>query len=162
MCLSFMMFLTLLRLAEPILSQGMPLPYSSIRTLQPNEALRSPKATIPELQNVSKAAVILLILLLCANCLLYYKVWFLETTLVIDPKHPGSNSQRQGPFGPSSSFPKHLDPMLFLDKDPDSRTTEQWLEILQQQEMVHQLELEKWGEMLGTATELLRKVRENR
>ncbi|XP_059095137.1 protein Aster-A-like [Tigriopus californicus] len=143
---------------EPILSQGMPLPYTSIRTLQPNEALRSPKSTAPELQNVSKAAVILLILLLSANCLLYYKVWFLETTLVVDPSHSESNSHRGN--GPSS-FYKHLDPSLFLDKDPDSQTTEQWLGILQQQEMVHQLELEKWGEMLGAATELLRKTEDS-
>ena len=37
-------------------------------------------------------------------------------------------------------------------------STEDWLALLQKQEMVHQMELEKWHEMLGAATELLRKV----
>ena len=37
-------------------------------------------------------------------------------------------------------------------------STEEWLSLLQKQEMVHQMELEKWHEMLGAATELLRKV----
>ena len=38
-------------------------------------------------------------------------------------------------------------------------STEEWLALLQKQEMVHQMELEKWHEMLGAATELLRKVK---
>jgi hypothetical protein len=47
--------------------------------------------------------------------------------------------------------------------DPGSapNTAEEWLSLLQKQEMVHQMELEKWHEMLGAATELLRKTEQS-
>lgn len=54
-----------------------------------------------------------------------------------------------------------LDPELLvaLEKGRQKeRSTEQWLLLLQKQELIHQMELEKWHEMLGMATELLRKV----
>eukprot|EP00095_Tigriopus_kingsejongensis_P002127 maker-scaffold447_size167621-snap-gene-0.51 protein:Tk02127 transcript:maker-scaffold447_size167621-snap-gene-0.51-mRNA-1 annotation:"gram domain-containing protein 1b" len=98
-----------------------------------------------------KLAVILLISLLGANCFLFYKMWFLETTLVVDRQLQESNSKRIDPM-------IHLDPAWFLAKDGETRSTQQWLEILRQQEMVHQLELEKWNEMLGAATQLLRRT----
>ena len=46
-----------------------------------------------------------------------------------------------------------------MDPGQSPTSTEEWLSLLQKQEMVHQMELEKWHEMLGAATELLRKVR---
>ncbi len=51
-----------------------------------------------------------------------------------------------------------IDPVFFMDTGSAPTTAEEWLALLQKQEMVHQLELEKWHEMLGAATELLRKV----
>ena len=35
---------------------------------------------------------------------------------------------------------------------------ETWLKILQRQEAVHQLELQKWHDLLGTAASLLKQV----
>ena len=53
-----------------------------------------------------------------------------------------------------------IDPILLMDSSTGPPTsTEDWLALLQKQEMVHQMELEKWHEMLGAATELLRKVK---
>ena len=34
----------------------------------------------------------------------------------------------------------------------------EWLKLLHRQEVLHQLELEKWHKILGTATDLLRQV----
>jgi hypothetical protein len=51
-----------------------------------------------------------------------------------------------------------IDPVFLVDPGSAPNTAEEWLSLLQKQEMVHQMELEKWHEMLGAATELLRKV----
>ena len=38
------------------------------------------------------------------------------------------------------------------------KSEEDWIKLVQRQEMLHQLELEKWHDLLGTATHLLRQV----
>ena len=56
---------------------------------------------------------------------------------------------------------RFLDPDLVLssaERDPKSRA--EWLDLLRKQELMHQIEVEKWADTLGAANELLRKVRE--
>ena len=104
-------------------------------------------------QDVSfRAILVLLTLLLCANSLLFYQMWSLESRMSND----AFNSKV------STSAYDHLkfwDAATILGAtEENERTTEQWLQLLRKQEAVHQMELEKWHEMLEMATELLRKV----
>ena len=50
------------------------------------------------------------------------------------------------------------DPTLFFVKQGVPKTEDDWVKLVQRQEMLHQLELEKWHDLLGTATHLLRQV----
>lgn len=97
-----------------------------------------------------KVILILLMALLTANSILFYQMWNLETRI----------SQTTDAKSPSSDFDhwKNFDPTLLLGEDDPHRTSEQWLALLRKQEAIHQMELEKWNEMLQVATELLRKV----
>jgi hypothetical protein len=51
------------------------------------------------------------------------------------------------------------DPSLVFVKSGLPKKEEDWVKLIQKQEMLHQLELEKWHDLLGTATQLLRQVR---
>lgn len=48
--------------------------------------------------------------------------------------------------------------MFLQDDELVPKSTEQWLNLLQKQERIHEMELDKWHDMLGVATELLRQV----
>jgi hypothetical protein len=50
------------------------------------------------------------------------------------------------------------DPTLFFVKQGIPKTEDDWIKLVQRQEVLHQLELEKWHDLLGTATHLLRQV----
>lgn len=60
------------------------------------------------------------------------------------------------------------EPPLASQLDPDHtlmfshqgipKTEDDWIKLVQKQEVLHQLELEKWHQLLGTATHLLRQV----
>ena len=101
-----------------------------------------------------KLIFVLLIGLLLANSVLFYKLWNLEVRLA-DPSDRDSDltTGGGGRFGGFQRF----DPSLLL-KDPP-KTQEDWMRVLQRQEVIHQVELEKWHQLLGTATSLLRQVR---
>jgi hypothetical protein len=50
------------------------------------------------------------------------------------------------------------DPTLFFVTQGIPKTEDDWIKLVQRQEVLHQLELEKWHDLLGTATQLLRQV----
>ena len=50
------------------------------------------------------------------------------------------------------------DPTLYFVKQGIPKTEDDWIKLVQRQEVLHQLELEKWHDLLGTATQLLRQV----
>ena len=37
----------------------------------------------------------------------------------------------------------------------------EWMKLLHRQELIHQMELEKWHDLIGAATELLRQVKKD-
>ena len=51
------------------------------------------------------------------------------------------------------------DPTLVFTKSGLPKSDEDWIKLVRKQEILHQLELEKWHQLLGTATQLLRQVR---
>jgi hypothetical protein len=57
-----------------------------------------------------------------------------------------------------SDSPMSPDPTLFFVKQGIPKTEDDWIKLVQRQEVLHQLELEKWHDLLGTATQLLRQV----
>ena len=87
-----------------------------------------------------KVILILLSGLLLANSVLFYKMWDLEAKL----GSPLSNLE-EVLFEATREHGASMD-----------RTT--WLKILQRQEAAHQLELQKWHDLLGTAASLLKQV----
>ena len=108
--------------------------------------------------------------LLLSNSVLFYKLWDLEDRLLktsgstgyFDYLH-GSDSTRLG-TGQSFKDPENKNSET-LHPDDDiihnihtPKTTADWLQLLHRQEVAHQLELEKWHAILGTATDLLRQV----
>ena len=112
---------------------------------------QSPSATAPRASasanstgisdSLVKVILILLSGLLLANSVLFYKMWDLEAKL----GSPLSNLE-EVLFEATREHGAALD-----------RTT--WLKILQRQEAAHQLELQKWHDLLGTAASLLKQVR---
>jgi hypothetical protein len=56
------------------------------------------------------------------------------------------------------AFQLYLDTSMFIVKPDFPKGDEDWLRLLHKQESLHQLEVEKWHELLGTATHLLRQV----
>jgi len=136
----------------------------------------------PSLNDVLvKFILILLAGLFLANSVLFYKLWGLEERLLVpSPLQPTNAQQKQQQqvhsrhkTGSSSSF----DPVEFLQyefkKHPidggdsvggvggPNQNTVDLVRLLHRQEMVHQLELEKWHEMIGGATELLRQTEQS-
>lgn len=87
-----------------------------------------------------KVILILLSGLLLANSVLFYKMWDLEAKL----GSPLSNLE-EVLFEATREHGASMD-----------RTT--WLKILQRQEAAHQLELQKWHDLLGTAASLLKQT----
>lgn len=90
--------------------------------------------------SVVKIIFMLLTGLLLANSLLFYKMWDLEAKLGT----PMTNLEEV---------------LVAASKDPRSIDRETWLKILQRQEAAHQLELQKWHDLLGTAASLLKQVK---
>ncbi len=100
-----------------------------------------------------KCVVALLVTLLCANTVLFYKMWFIETKLF------DGQSRMQTPEDVLRVTVRAAAAAASEDaSDSTSRQSTEWLTVLQRQELQHQMELERWYEILGTATELLRKV----
>ena len=100
-----------------------------------------------------KFILILLAGLLLANSILFYKLWDLEDRLI----HATPSTTRSPPY-------PDFDPTEFLQyesKQEGPKNTIDWMKVLHRQEVIHQMELEKWHEMIGGATELLRQVRTN-
>ena len=87
-----------------------------------------------------KVILILLSGLLLANSVLFYKMWDLEAKL-------GS---------PLSNLEEVL--LEATKEHGASMDRNTWLKILQRQEAAHQLELQKWHDLLGTAASLLKQV----
>uniref|UniRef100_T1J6N1 VASt domain-containing protein n=1 Tax=Strigamia maritima TaxID=126957 RepID=T1J6N1_STRMM len=85
-----------------------------------------------------KIVLFILVVLLCLNALLYYKLWSLET-------------QANKLFLPST----YLD-FDFIKNSPLS--SEEWAELVQQQEQLHQVEMQKWMEILENSIQLLQQT----
>ncbi|KRT84577.1 hypothetical protein AMK59_896, partial [Oryctes borbonicus] len=79
---------------------------------------------------------VVLIVLVILNVMLYYKLWSLE-----------------------GASPYTLIDFHVL-KDPP-KTHEEWVKLLQQQETLHTVEMQKWQRILKTAIELLRETEES-
>ena len=119
--------------------------------------------------------VILLLLsgLFLANSVLFYKLWDLEERLLTASskrthssyfggrdsmdtfedvlKYSHDNENRQ-------AFKESSDDVVFDYTNATPKEVPEWLKLLHRQEVLHQLELEKWHKILGTATDLLRQV----
>ena len=127
--------------------------------LAPQDYLSHPSSSLISISSgfLFKVIVVLLVSLLLANSLLFYKMFNLETRLVTD--------QKQEELLTAQSELRLLESLQMMEAGvaggegagrPPS--TEAWLKILRKQEMLHQMELQRFHEMLGAATELLRKV----
>ncbi|CAB4070444.1 unnamed protein product [Lepeophtheirus salmonis] len=73
-----------------------------------------------------------------------------------DIKATASNNEKS--FSLLGSFPLNLDirDLLKLSSLPSPQTKEEWIQLLQKQELIHQIELGKWIEMLEHAMSILR------
>ncbi len=79
-------------------------------------------------------------------------MWSLENRLTSDALRASRTrdaQERAQLFGEAAA--------TFLNGEEPS-TMQEWLDLMHKQELLHQLEMEKWEEMLGAAAELLRKV----
>lgn len=90
-----------------------------------------------------KIVLLLLSGLLLANSVLFYKMWWLEAKVGC----PLSN----------------LEEVLITTAREHGGTLdrETWLKVLQRQEAAHQLELQKWHDLLGSAASLLKQTEES-
>ena len=130
-------------------------------------------------QNVQKIALLLLrFSLFLANSLMFYKLWGLEERLLVTTPPPPSpsKSSRGGDRLPIKSFDTLENLLQFTDyqkvsSSSDSAATSsgsgghmepiEWMKLLHRQELIHQMELEKWHDLIGAATELLRQVKKD-
>ena len=118
-----------------------------------------------------KVILTLLTGLLLSNSILFYKLWNLEEKLIEQPvntdyfdffnNYVSSTSKTEKNVANSmSNNPPNKDEssgnMNHINQNTD------WLKLLHRQEVAHQLELEKWHAILGAATDLLRKVCEQK
>ncbi|XP_063225592.1 protein Aster-B-like isoform X2 [Bacillus rossius redtenbacheri] len=78
----------------------------------------------------------ILVFLVCLNALLYYKLWVLEE------------------WTQNSSHSFTVMDLQVLRNPP--KTHEEWLRLLQQQEALHNVEMQKWQKVLQAAVQLLR------
>ncbi|KAF5288678.1 hypothetical protein FQA39_LY15320 [Lamprigera yunnana] len=77
-----------------------------------------------------------LILLVILNVMLYYKLWLLE------------------------DMPSYTLLDLHILKDPPT-SHDEWIKLLQKQETLHSLEMQRWQKVLKTSIELLKQVEES-
>ncbi|GLV31450.1 GRAM domain containing 1B [Carabus blaptoides fortunei] len=90
----------------------------------------------PRFECVTWMVLIVLILLVILNVALYYKLWMLE-----------------------DAPPYTLLDLHVLKEPPKSH--EEWLKLLQQQETLHSVEMQKWQRVLKSAVQLLRQTEES-
>ena len=111
--------------------------------------------------------------LLLSNSVLFYKLWDLEGRLIktsggkaYSDYLDGGDSTRLG-TGQSYKPPENENSETLQSDDDKNhnilspKTTADWLKLLHRQEVAHQLELEKWHAILGTATDLLRQTEQS-
>jgi len=137
---------------------GAPTPNSRVLSNHQTSISHANNIGSPNQQNSSilsdsliKIVLILLTGLLLANSVLFYKMWWLEANI----GSPLSNLEEvliATARGQSQDL--NLGPGEALDQ-------ETWLKILQRQEAVHQLELQKWHDLLGNAATLLKQTEES-
>ncbi|KAK9711679.1 GRAM domain-containing protein 1B-like [Popillia japonica] len=110
------------------------------------EEIRPMRGSITKVKTISTGAsrtdfpiiivFVVLIVLVILNVMLYYKLWSLE-----------------------GASPYTLIDLHVL-KDPP-KTHEEWVKLLQQQETLHTVEMQKWQRILKTAIQLLRETEES-
>ena len=97
---------------------------------------------VPELRNhadtLSWVVLAILLFLVFLNALLYYKLWTLEA------------------WAQDSSQSFTVMDLQVLRHPPKSH--DEWLQLLQQQEALHNVEMHKWQKVLQAAVQLLRQV----
>lgn len=100
---------------------------------------------LPELRSpadvLSWVVLAILLLLVLLNALLYYKLWTLEE------------------WAQESSHSFNVMDLQVLRHPPKSH--DEWLHLLQQQEALHNMELQKWQKVLQAAVQLLRQTEES-
>ena len=104
-----------------------------------------------------KFIVFLLTCLLLTNSVLFYKLWDLEGR-VFQSKQDAQVPNQNLNF--DDFLRGEIPQNVFGGENGDKKQPNNvdWLKILHKQEVMHQVELEKWHNLLGTATELLRQV----
>ena len=98
----------------------------------------SPKSTFTD--TLVKIILILLSSLLLANCILFYKMWWLEAKI----------------GAPLTNLEEVL--IATVREHGGTLDRETWLKVLQRQEAAHQLEMQKWHDLLGMAASTLAQV----
>ena len=101
---------------------------------------------------------------------MFYKLWGLEERLLVTSPPPPSKTSRGGGM-PIKSFDTLENLLQFSDYPKVSSDTStpspghgggmeplEWMKLLHRQELIHQMEMEKWHDLIGAATELLRQV----
>lgn len=118
---------------------------TSIKATAVSSSHHEPGSSGPFSDMLIKIILILLSGLLMANSVLFYKMWELESRLALPL---GGLDDRY--FDPSEAG------AAYWEEDQET-----WLKLLQRQEAAHQLELQKWHDLLGTATGLLRQTEQS-
>ncbi|XP_040575774.1 protein Aster-B isoform X3 [Lepeophtheirus salmonis] len=104
-----------------------------------------------------KLIITLLIGLFLTNLLLFFKVWTLESKLSSASRGgSGEGSSASYSLNGYSSYYLFQEDLLKLSSLPSPQTKEEWIQLLQKQELIHQIELGKWIEMLEHAMSILR------
>ncbi|XP_066997865.1 protein Aster-B isoform X2 [Anabrus simplex] len=91
--------------------------------------------------SLSWFVLLILIFLVCLNALLYYKLWVLEE------------------WTQNSSHSFTVMDLQVLSHPPKSH--DEWLRLLQHQEALHNVEMQKWQKVLQAAIQLLRQTEES-
>eukprot|EP00096_Caligus_rogercresseyi_P009391 TRINITY_DN3184_c0_g1_i1.p1 TRINITY_DN3184_c0_g1~~TRINITY_DN3184_c0_g1_i1.p1 ORF type:complete len:623 (-),score=170.89 TRINITY_DN3184_c0_g1_i1:283-2151(-) len=105
--------------------------------------------------------IVLLIALFLTNILLFVKIWNFESGL--SQGGPGSSGgtpfpRKSPPYSLNGYTSYHLfqEDLLKLSSLPPPKTKEEWIQLLQKQELIHQMELGKWIELLEQVMTILR------